>query len=485
MIWKIAARNLLQHKAKTIIIGSLVTIGILLTLVGNSFIDSVTDVISRIFIKNYTGDILILSSENLGSSVFGSQVESFMEFPVIPILDDYEKILSYMENLPDIESFTTQISTYSMLNLGKIGIEGILLFGINPDSYFKTMNGAIVPPGMGRRLEPGEEGIMLNYETWKRIKTVRNLELKVGDTLQFNSHGKMGFRILELPIVGIFHFEKGNERFFVPSITNIQSARYLYGRNIVDLENIQLDESATAFLDMNLEDFFDSANISIIKPESQSQADIYNIFNQKKTEVEKSDDTGPWNFFIIKMKENADVDETIKNLNTIFSENNIKAIAQGWQASANPDSMIYMGVKLIFNCAIFILAIVSTIIIMNTLVASVMERTAEIGTMRALGARKALIMKMFISETFTITFVFGTIGILAGYLIIQILNLSGIPTDNDLLRFLGGGETVKLVLGSGPVITCFLLMLLIGSTSWIFPVLMAMKITPLKAIMTE
>ena len=53
---------------------------------------------------------------------------------------------------------------------------------------------------------------------------------------------------------------------------------------------------------------------------------------------------------------------------------------------------------------------VAVIIMMNTLVISVIERTGEIGTMRALGARKGFVWKMFLVETLTIAVVFGLIG---------------------------------------------------------------------------
>jgi putative ABC transport system permease protein len=153
--------------------------------------------------------------------------------------------------------------------------------------------------------------------------------------------------------------------------------------------------------------------------------------------------------------------------------------------SAMPDSGIYLGIQLILNIFIIILSIVAVIIIMNTLVVSVMERTSEIGTMRALGAVKSFVVKIFITETTFITLFFGALGFTAGLLIIALLHGIGIPTAGNFLNFLGGGLVIRPYIGWGPVLITGILMGTIGLLSWIFPVFMALKVTPLKAIATE
>jgi putative ABC transport system permease protein len=52
--------------------------------------------------------------------------------------------------------------------------------------------------------------------------------------------------------------------------------------------------------------------------------------------------------------------------------------------------------------------------IMNIMLATVMERTREIGIRRAIGARKADIMSQFVTEAVVISIVGGIIGVLLG-----------------------------------------------------------------------
>jgi len=75
----------------------------------------------------------------------------------------------------------------------------------------------------------------------------------------------------------------------------------------------------------------------------------------------------------------------------------------------------------IYNILLGAIAAISLIVggigIMNIMLATVMERTREIGTRRAIGARKSDIMSQFVSEAVVISIVGGFIGIFLGILL--------------------------------------------------------------------
>jgi putative ABC transport system permease protein len=60
---------------------------------------------------------------------------------------------------------------------------------------------------------------------------------------------------------------------------------------------------------------------------------------------------------------------------------------------------------------------VATVNIMNTMYTAVLERTKEIGTMKAVGARNSEILFMFIFESGVIGFIGGVFGVILGYLL--------------------------------------------------------------------
>jgi putative ABC transport system permease protein len=72
----------------------------------------------------------------------------------------------------------------------------------------------------------------------------------------------------------------------------------------------------------------------------------------------------------------------------------------------------------IYNFLLGAIAAISLIVggigIMNIMLATVMERTREIGTRRAIGARKSDIMSQFVSEAVAISIVGGIIGVFLG-----------------------------------------------------------------------
>lgn len=491
MIWAIAIRNLWQHKAKTLIVGLLVSVGILLSFVGNALIDTMIRNSSEIFTEYFTGDILVTSTETLGAGVFGAQSDDAVGFPVIPVLKDYDVIMEKVSALEGVKSVTRQLSGYAMFNMGDNGMDYGLFFGIEPDSYFKVMNGMELLDG--RLLEPGEKGIILGYESWIKFRDQKNKEIKIGDTLQLNSFGTAGIKILELPVVGIFKFPRGNTRLFPMSFIDARSLRYLLGRTGGVAEKVEVSEKATELFDADLDSMFsDSGNSVESSAGSSGNAlsgdDLFSIFGEGESQRASAADADypeNWHFVLIRAEEGANTDHMIKKLNEELDNADLLARSQGWWVSAMPDSLIYSGVQLLFNVAVFILGFVAIIIIMNTLVVSVMERTSEIGTMRALGAQKTFVTKMFIAETGFITLVFGLIGLAAGSLIILALNRVGIPTDNDALKFLGGGGIIRPTVTSAPIAFSLVFMGIIAAFSWMYPVFIALKVSPLKAITTE
>jgi putative ABC transport system permease protein len=72
----------------------------------------------------------------------------------------------------------------------------------------------------------------------------------------------------------------------------------------------------------------------------------------------------------------------------------------------------------IYNILLGAIAAISLLVggigIMNIMLATVMERTREIGTRRAIGARKVDIMSQFVTEAVAISVVGGIIGVILG-----------------------------------------------------------------------
>ena len=74
-----------------------------------------------------------------------------------------------------------------------------------------------------------------------------------------------------------------------------------------------------------------------------------------------------------------------------------------------------------------ILGLIIVLSISNTLIMNVLERTSEIGTLLAMGARRRQILKLFLSEGLLLGLVGGILGLMLGLVLARIISAIGIP----------------------------------------------------------
>jgi putative ABC transport system permease protein len=114
--------------------------------------------------------------------------------------------------------------------------------------------------------------------------------------------------------------------------------------------------------------------------------------------------------------------------------------------------------------------------IMNTMLMSVLERTREIGILKALGATNRKVMLVFLVETATIGLIGGLIGIIFGSIIYFGISYAAV-------NFLG----VKLPMTVKPSLMFFSLLfsMAVGIVSGLYPAWRAAKLNPVEALRYE
>ncbi len=130
--------------------------------------------------------------------------------------------------------------------------------------------------------------------------------------------------------------------------------------------------------------------------------------------------------------------------------------------------------KQIFNIVLSIIAGISLLIggigIMNIMLASVLERTKEIGIIRAIGATQQDVILQFLSESVLISVGSGILGIVLGVIGAYIIEIfSGIET----------------VLSTASILISFFIAVLVGLFFGIFPAKSAANKRPIEALRTE
>ena len=126
--------------------------------------------------------------------------------------------------------------------------------------------------------------------------------------------------------------------------------------------------------------------------------------------------------------------------------------------------------KMLLGSIAAVSLLVGGIGIMNIMLASILERTREIGVRRALGARQKDIIRQFLIEATLISFVGGVMGIAFGF---------GI---SYLISWLAGWVTIVTPIS---VIVAFVVSASVGLLFGIYPAMKAARLDPVEAIRYE
>jgi len=122
--------------------------------------------------------------------------------------------------------------------------------------------------------------------------------------------------------------------------------------------------------------------------------------------------------------------------------------------------------------------LVGAVGIANTMFMSVMERTRQIGLLKALGATDGEVMKLFLMESGLFGLVGGVIGIITGVSISVIISVVG-------LRAIGPGGTMNAVVSPQLLVFALAFSIFVGIISGVAPARSAAKMNPVDALRFE
>jgi putative ABC transport system permease protein len=138
-------------------------------------------------------------------------------------------------------------------------------------------------------------------------------------------------------------------------------------------------------------------------------------------------------------------------------------------------STITNALRLFLTAMAAIALVVGGIGILNIMLATVAERTREIGLRKAVGATNSAVMRQFLLEAGTLTFLGGIVGIIIGTILSYLITL--------LMHYLGYDWAFLVSISS--ILLAVGVSILTGVIFGLYPALKASRLNPIEALRYE
>jgi ABC-type lipoprotein release transport system permease subunit len=185
------------------------------------------------------------------------------------------------------------------------------------------------------------------------------------------------------------------------------------------------------------------------------------------------------------LKNPAKLKQTLKDIQALSEREQLGVRAISWQDAAGTLGQLVNLARLVLYVAVLIIFVVMMVIINNAMMMATLRRTAEVGTMRAIGAQRPFILAMVLAETLSLGVFFGGFGALVGSGIVAWLGSNGIRATTDIMYFFFSGPRLYPHLSPGNVIWAMVIVLIVSVVSTLYPAFLAARVPPVRAMQTD
>jgi ABC-type lipoprotein release transport system permease subunit len=328
--------------------------------------------------------------------------------------------------------------------------------------------------------------------------------LKVGDVLTITAFTRSGYvQSLNLKVWGTFQFS-GLEKSALSgniNLMDIVSFRELYGYLSADrkaeIEAIKR-EAGTKEIDRSRaeEELFGSAGRRIVAEATPGLIDVKENFKGNARALRDEDlvrrvydpaeiGRGVVLDAAIVLRDPRHLQSTMREIRALSDREHLGLRVVSWREAAGLLGQFILVARLLLYFAVAIIFIVAMVIINNSVMMATLQRTPEVGTMRAIGAQRGFILGMVLLETLTLGLVFGGAGALLGAGAVALLHLRGIPAVNDTLYFFFSGPRLFPTLSEANIVAALVIVILVTALSTLYPAFLATRVPPVRAMQAD
>jgi putative ABC transport system permease protein len=488
-------RNLGRRGRKNIVIAILIAVGIGAFFTGNAVLESAIGGVQHTFSDNFTADISVSQKSEQSFSIFGPDIPVIGNYESEPVILNAAKAGSLIGKLPGVAGMAYVLSSPILVEAGGAR-DGAIGLGVIGNEYFSLFQGPQFISGAPPSADSAGWAVLT--EQWaQKIAAAQGREPVPGDTLQFSFFHNQTFTIRTARLAGIIKYQPTNDSLDSVVIMDGRILRALCGYSQVSEPSAPAAPAApsapaaAASGNLNIDSLF-SGQAGAPKQSGQSTAPV-SIKDLQKLMSEASHagaavDTSPlghdgaWNFILVRAARGADKGALAAAVRSTLTRAGFSVQVRDWRGTAGAVALYVYFMQIVLYVGLFMLGGIVLILTMNSLVMSVFERTAEIGTMRAIGAQRGFIRGLFVVETSALTIFAGAAGVFLGSVVVLLLNRAPIHFTNQILVLLFGGDSLQPAISGANVAVSLVASVILGAFAWVYPVRLALRIQPVRAI---
>ena len=485
MLLKLAFKSVVSRKSSLVII-IFITFAVCLFCLANAVFDSTEQGVQTNYVASFTGDFVIRPKSRMQQSLFGDETPVTGELTVLDTIVPYEKINETIKAMNEVSGTAGQISGAAMVERADgYNRSPSYVFGVEGEDYISLMKSIHIL--RGKPYEHGERGAMLCSQLAEK------LVVDVGSVIQFIVADGPNYRIRAVTVTAVFDYEIYNEIFGRFVIADPITVRSLLGiTEVFSSDSYDLSEDAVNLFSENndfsdFDDLFSDASDYDQALVTEDSEDIDETAGEGEMPLsspknQELSESTTWNYIIVRLKDGSKTKRVMKKLSRILKKEGWPVQIADWRHAAGSTALYLFWMRKIFNIGIIIVLTAGFIIVNNTLVINILDRTREIGTLRSIGAKKRFISLQCMVENLILTITSGFLGVLTGKLCAYFINRAPIVLHHSFLVQLFGADAIVVHVTAGNVFKLFILVLTLALLGWIYPVINALKVSPVDAI---
>lgn len=468
---KIAYRNLARRKRRTALLFTLIATILALIVLADAVFAATGKGLERSFKGSLTADLAVGAAVKGPVSLFGDETPIVSEYAAIPIIPDFDRVRAAIEAVPGVGVVAPQVTAAAAFQVAGGAAIKAFAFGVAPAEYARVCPDIVFDGALPR---PDRPFILLNAALRSSIEAGLGRPLAAEERITLTvATGTGSFRIRSAPFEGAFSYVAPNEALDRVALVDPETARYLDGYSLG-----YTDASAVpAPAGDPLAGIFDEASAVIdASGGSVGLEDVEKAVREGSGRKLMAGSALDWNFLLVRLDPGADADAVRRAVESLPGGADIRVLS--WGEAAGFAAQGISVVMAIFYLGVAIIAVGALAIAMNSLAISVNERMSEIGGMRAIGATRGFVNRLFTLEVLILVSAAAFAGILLGGVAAAIAGSSGLNLGNGVLASIFGGSTLRVELDLSGLVLHFLGAIAAGLLVLPFPLRAAMRADP-------